>query len=79
MHNLPGGGLVASLSPVQLCATPRTIAHQVPLSMGISTQEFWSGLTFPSPRDIPDPGMEPMSPASPELAGRFFSSFHKLA
>ena len=59
VHNLPGGGLVASLSPVQLCATPRTIAHQVPLSMGISTQEFWSGLTFPSPRDIPDPRIKP--------------------
>ena len=59
VDNLPGGGLVASSSPVQLCATPWTIAHQVPLSMGISTQEFWSGLTFPSPGGIPDPGIKP--------------------
>ena len=59
VHNLPSGGLVASSSPVQLCATPWKIAHQVPLSMGISTQEFWSGLKFPSPGDLPDPEIEP--------------------
>ena len=39
------------------------IAHQVPLSMGFSRQEYWSGLPFPSPGDLPDPGIEPESPA----------------
>ena len=44
-------------------ATQRAVAHQAPLSMGFSRQEYWSGLPFPPPEDIPDPGMEPMSPA----------------
>ena len=43
--------------------TPRTIAHQAPLSMGFSRQEYWSRLPFPSPRDLPDPGVEPGSPS----------------
>ena len=46
------------LTHVQLFATPRTIACQAPLSMGFSRQEYWSGLPFPSPGDIPDPGIE---------------------
>ena len=49
--------------------SPWTVAHQAPLSMGIPRQEYWSGLPFPSPRDLPDPGIEPMSPA---LAGKYF-------
>ena len=56
-----GGGLVA-----QLClalTNPWTVAHQAPLSMGFPRQEYWSGLSFPSPGDLPDPGIEPMSPA----------------
>ena len=44
-------------------ATPWTVARQVPLSMGFSRQEFWSGLPFPSPRDLPDPRIKPGSPA----------------
>ena len=44
-------------------ATPWTVAHQAPLSMGFPRQEYWSGLPFPSPGDPPDPGMEPSSPA----------------
>ena len=52
-------------------ATPWTVAHKVPLSMGFSRQEYWSGLAFPAPGDLPDPGIEP---ASPELAGRFFTA-----
>ena len=44
-------------------ATPWTVAHKGPLSMGFSRQEYWSGLSFPSPGDLPDPGIEPMSPA----------------
>ena len=43
-------------------ATPWTVARQVPLSMGFSRQEYWSGLPFPSPGDLSDPGIEPMSP-----------------
>ena len=43
-------------------ATPCTIACQAPLSMGFSRQEYWSGLPFPSPGDLPDPGIEPRSP-----------------
>ena len=54
---------VTSLSHVRLFATPWTIAHQAPLSMGFSGQEYWSGLPFPSPGDLPDPGIEPGSPA----------------
>ena len=51
-----------SLSHVQLFATPWTVAHQAPLSMGFSRQEYWGGLPFPSPEDLPDPGIEPRSP-----------------
>ena len=51
------------LSLVRLFATPWTVAHQAPLSMGFSRQEYWSGLPFPSPGDLPNPGMEPRSPA----------------
>ena len=56
-----------SLSLVtKLCltlATPWTVACQAPLSMGFSRQEYWTGLPFPSPGDLPDPGIEPGSPA----------------
>ena len=52
-----------SLSHVQLFATPWTVAYQGPLSMGFSRQEYWSGLPFPSPGDLPNPGIEPGSPA----------------
>ena len=51
-----------SLSRVQLFATPGTAARQAPLSMGFPRQEYWSGLPFPSPGDLPDPGIEPGSP-----------------
>ena len=49
-------------------------AHQAPLSMGFSRQEYWSGLPFPSPGDLPNPGIKPMSLESPTLAGRFFTT-----
>ena len=51
-------------------ATPWTAAHQAPLSMEFSRQEYWSGLPFPPPGDLPDPGIEPASSA---LAGGFFT------
>ena len=56
-------------------ATPWTIAHQAPLSMEFSRQEYWSGLLFPSPRDLSNPGTEPTSLTPPALAGRFFTSW----
>jgi len=52
-------------------ATPWIVAHQVPLFMGFLRQEYWSGLPFPSPGDLPDPGIKPASPA---LAGGFFTT-----
>ena len=54
---------VKSLSRVQLFLTPWTVAYQAPLSMGFSRREYWSGLPFPSPGDLPNPGVEPGSPA----------------
>ena len=54
---------VKSLSRVRLLATPWTVAYQAPLSMRFSRQEYWSGLPFPSPGDLPDPGIEPGFPA----------------
>ena len=56
-----------SLSGVQLFVTPWTVAHQAPLSMGFSRQEYWSGLLFLPPGDLSDPGIKPMSPVSPAL------------
>ena len=53
-------------------ATPWTVACKVPLSMGFSRQEYWSGLPFPSSGDLSDPGIEPRSPMSPALAGEVF-------
>ena len=58
---------VKSLSRVRLLATPWTVAYQALLSMGFSRQEYWSGLLFPSPGDLPDSGIEPKSPAAPAL------------
>ena len=53
---------VKSLSLVWLFVTPWTVAHQAPPSMGFTRQEYWSGLPFPSPGDLPNPGIEPRSP-----------------
>ena len=58
-------------SRLTLC-DPWTIAHQDPLSMGFSRQEYWSGLPLPPPGDLPHPGIKPESPISPALAGRVF-------
>ena len=54
---------VQSLSRVQLFVTQWTVAYHAPLSIGFSRQEYWSGLPFPSPEDLPNPGIEPGSPA----------------
>ena len=63
-----------SLNRVRLFATPWTVAYQAPPSMGFSRQECWSGLPFPSPGDLPYPGIEPEFPAAPALAGGFFTT-----
>ena len=63
-----------ALSHVHLFVTPWTAVCQVPLSMGFSRQEHWSELPFHSPGHLPDPGIEPVSPASPALAGGFFTT-----
>ena len=61
------------LSRVQFIATPWTVACQTPLSMGFSRKQYWSGLPFPIPGDLPNPEIEPMSLMSP-LAGWFFTT-----
>ena len=53
---------------------PHGLAHQAPLSMDFLRQEYWSGMPFPTPEDLSDPGIEPVSSASPALADRFFVS-----
>ena len=65
---------VCVLSCIWLFVTPWTVASQTPLSMEVSRQEYWSGLPFPSPGNLPDPGIKPASPASPALAGGFFTT-----
>ena len=62
------------LSYIQLFVTPWTVALQAPLSMAFSRQEYWSALTFPTPGDLPDPGIKPASPESLALTARFFTT-----
>ena len=62
------------LSHVWLFLTPWTVARQVPLSMGFSKQEYWSGLPFPSPGNLPDPGIKLMFLLSPASSDRFFTT-----
>ena len=59
--------MLSCFSHIQLFGTPWNVAHSAPLSMGFCRQAYWSGLLFPSPGDIPDPGMKPKSSASPAL------------
>ena len=67
--------MLSCFSQVQLFATLWTVTCQAPLSTGFSKQEYWSGLPCPPPPgDLPDPGIEPASLTSPELAGRFFTT-----
>ena len=69
---------LSHFSPVQLFAALWAVACQAPLSMGFSKQEYWSGLPCPPPGDLPDPGIEPASPAAPILAGGFFTQAGSL-
>ena len=59
--------MLSRFSRVRLCVTPWTAAHQAPLSTGVSRQEYWNGLPFPPPEDLPDTGTEQMFPVSPAL------------
>ena len=65
---------IVVFSHVQLFVTPLTVAHQAPPSTEFSRQEYWSGLPFPIPGDLPHPGIEVASLVSPALAGRFFTT-----
>ena len=62
--------MLSHFSHVQLFVTPWTVACQASLFMGFSRQEYWSGLPYPPPGDLPNPGIEPASLMSPALAGR---------
>ena len=62
-----------SLSHIRLFVIPRAVVHQVPLSIEFSMQEYWSGLLFPLPGDLPNPGIELVSLVSPALVGRVFT------
>ena len=65
---------VCVLHWILLFAAPWITPCQVPLSLEFSRQEYWSGLPFPPAGDLPNPGIEPKSLASPTLAGRFFTT-----
>ena len=69
-----GKGSVCVLSHLRLFVTPWTVARQAPLSMGFLRQEYWSGLPFPSPGDLPSPGIKPVSPTASYMAGDFFAT-----
>ena len=68
-----------AVSHVWLFATPWTVACQVPLSMGLSQKEYWSGLLFLPPGDLPIPGIEPESPAASALSSGFFTTEPNIA
>ena len=66
--------MLSHFSCVRLFATLWTVAHQAPLSMGFSRQEYWWGLPVPSPGNLLNPGIKPVSPVSPTVAGGFFTA-----
>ena len=72
----PLGTVPSHFSHLQLFVTPWTIAVQAPLSMGFSRQEYWSGLPFPSPGDLPNPGIVPVSPVVPALQADYLLLSH---
>ena len=76
-HSLSAGPfwlMLCVLSHIQLFVTPWTVPCQAPLSVGFSRQEYCSGLPCPPPGDLPHPGIKPMSPVAPALAGKFFTT-----
>ena len=66
--------VASHFSHIQLFSTVGTVAHKAPLCMGFSRQEYWSGLLYPPPGDLPDPGIKPVSLTSSALAGGFFTT-----
>ena len=66
--------MLSLFSHVRLFVTLWTVGHQAPLSMGFSRQVYQSGLPYPPPGDLPDPGIKPMSRMSPAFAGGFFTT-----
>ena len=66
--------VLSHVSHIWLHVTPWTVAHQAPLSMGLSRQECWSGMPCPPPGHLPNSGIEPTSLMSPALAGKFFAT-----
>ena len=72
--HLRNAWVLSRFSPVWLFRTPSTIAHQAPLSMEFSKQEYWNGLPFSSPGELPNPVIQPMSLMSAALAGGFFTT-----
>ena len=73
-HTIMGPCVLSHFSHIWLFVTLYTVAHQTPLSMGFSRQEYWSGLPCPPPGDLPNPGIEPRSLTSPAMAGRFLTT-----
>ena len=73
---IPKRPCAAVFSHVPLCATPRTVAHQAPVSLGFPGQESWSGLPFLPPGELPDPEIQLVSPASRALAGGFSTTLY---
>ena len=74
LSNIICNGNMCMPSHVRLFATPWTVAHKAPLSMGFPRQEYWNVLPFPPPGHLPNPGIEPASPVDLALAGRFFTT-----
>ena len=66
--------MLSHLSCVRLCVMVWTVAHQAPLSVGFSRQEYWSRQPFPPPGDLPDPEIKPLSLRYPAMAGGFFTT-----
>ena len=66
--------VLSHFSHVQLFVTPWTVAHQAPLSVELSRQEYWSRSPFPTPGDLPELGIKPIFLVSLALAGRFFTT-----
>ena len=73
----PARCVLSRFSHVQLFITPWTVAHQAPLSMGFYRQEYWSGLPCPFPEDLPNSGLEPISPASTALQANSLLQSHQ--
>ena len=70
-------GLCAQTLSVRASAIPRTVPRQAPLSMGFSRQEYWSGLPFPPPEDLPDPGIERSNPGLPHCRQMLYCLSHQ--